>query len=148
MVSSNPYQPLYCDKLPPCNHTEPFCRRTPPTKSFGPLRGGFLYIPREFAAGQPACNSSYPHLENFMSRLDLDTAPRPRTKCGRAGQRRCNTGAGTQVRCKRRPQAWDTSIHKHSLNFLKVRTHFENPKMEKALKSDKQVSTCGHNFKS
>ena len=50
------------------------------------------------------------HLENCISRLDLDTAPRPRTKCGRAGQRRCNTGAGTQIRCKRRPQARDTSI--------------------------------------
>ena len=111
MISSNPYKPLHCDKPPLRSHAEPFCRRLSPTKSFGPLRGGFLYIPREFAAGPPACNSSYPHLENSISRLDLDTAPRPRTKCGRAGQRRCNTGAGTQIRCKRRPtQAGDTSI--------------------------------------
>ena len=42
----------------------------------------FSYIPREFAAGRPACNSSYPHFENFMSRLNLDTAPRPRTNAG------------------------------------------------------------------
>src|SRR5699024_6486621 len=32
--------------LPPRSHTEPFCRRLPPTKSFGPLRGGFLYPER------------------------------------------------------------------------------------------------------
>jgi len=70
-------------------------------KIFWSLAGRFSYIPREFAAGRPACNSSYPHLESCMSRLDLDTTPRPRAKRGRAGQRRCNTGAGTQIRCKR-----------------------------------------------
>ena len=68
------------------------------------------------------------HLENCISRLDLDTAPRPRTKRGRAGQRRCNTGAGTQIRGKRRPtQTGDTSIH----NFpfaLRTALHFEKLK--------------------
>ena len=68
--------------------------------------GAAFFISRENLQLEPLiCNSSYPNLENHMSRLDLDTAPRPRTKCGRAGQRRCNTGAGTQIRCKRRPQA-------------------------------------------
>ena len=125
MIFSYPYNPLYCDKQPSRNHTEPFCRHSPTTKSFGPLRGGFLYIPREFAAGPPACNSSYPHLENCISRLDLDTVPRPRTKCGRAGQRRCNTGAGTQIRCKRRPQARDTSIGTCALPALETEIQFE-----------------------
>src|SRR5699024_4506331 len=46
MISSNPYQSLYCDKPPLRSHTEPFCRRLSPTKSFGPLRGGFLYPER------------------------------------------------------------------------------------------------------
>ena len=68
------------------------------------------------------------HLESYMSRLDLDTAPRPRTKCGRAGQRRCNTGAGTQIRCKRRPtQTGDTSVH-NFLFALRTARHFEKLK--------------------
>ena len=147
MVSSNPYKPLHCDKLPSRSHTEPFCRRLSPTKSFGPLRGGFLYFPREFAAGRPACNSLYLHLENYMSRLDLDTAPRPRTKRERAGQRRCNTGAGTQIRCKRGPQVRDTSIGTCALPALETEIQFEICIFILDGKSDKQVSTCGHNFK-
>ena len=147
MVSSNPYKALYYAKLPSRNHTEPFCRRLSPTKSFGPLRGGFLYFPREFAAGRPACNSLYLHLENYMSRLDLDTAPRPRTKRERAGQRRCNTGAGTQIRCKRGPQVRDTSIGTCALPALETEIQFEICIFILDGKSDKQVSTCGHNFK-
>ena len=83
MLPFTPHQSLYFNKSPLRNHTEPFCRHSSTTKSFGPLRGGFLYFPREFAAGLPACNSSYYapwHLENCISRLDLDTAPWPRTK--------------------------------------------------------------------
>ena len=147
MVSSNPYKSLYYDKQPSRSHTEPFCRRLSPTKSFGPLRGGFLYISREFAAGPPACNSLYPYLENCMSCLDLDTAPRPRSKCGRAGQRRCNTGAGTQIRCKRRPQTRDTSIGTCALPALETEIQFEICIFILDGKSDKQVLTCGHNFK-
>ena len=147
MVSSNPYQPLYCDKLPSRNHTEPFCRRTPPTKSFGPLRGGFSYFSREFAAGRPSCNSSCPHLENCMSRLDLDTAPRPHTLCGRAGQRHCNTGAGTQIRCKRQPRKYKTLLLAPALPALETELQFEICIFILDGKSDKQVSTCGHNFK-
>ena len=111
MVFSNPYQPLYCDKQPSRNRTEPFCRHSPTTKSFGPLRGGFLIFRENLQPDHRPAILHTAHLENHMSRLDLDTAPQPRTKCGRAGQRRCNTGAGTQIRCKRRPtQAGDTSI--------------------------------------
>ena len=106
------------------NHFAAACPRQNPLVPCGAVS----YIPREFAAGRPACNSSYPNLENCMSRLDLDTAPRPRTKCGRAGQRRCNTGAGTQIRGKRRPtQTGDTSVH----NFpfaLRTALHFEKLK--------------------
>ena len=51
MISSYPYQPLYCDKSPSRYHTEPFCRRLSPTKSFGPLRGGFLIFRENLQTG-------------------------------------------------------------------------------------------------
>ena len=65
-----------------------------------------------------------------------------------AGQRRCNTGAGTQTRCKRRPQARDTSIGTCALPALETEIQFEICIFILDGKSDKQVSTCGHNFKS
>ena len=54
------------------NHFAAACPRQNPLV---PCGAAFFIFPREFAAGPPACNSSYPNLENCMSRLDLDTAP-------------------------------------------------------------------------
>lgn len=42
--------------LPPRSHTEPFCRHSSTTKSFGPCEADFLFFDR-FAAGQPVRNS-------------------------------------------------------------------------------------------
>ena len=91
MVSSNPYKPLYYDKPPLRSHTEPFCRRLSPTKSFGLMRGGFLIFRENLQPGNRPAILHTMHLENCISRLDLDTAPRPRTNAGEP-----NNAAATQ----------------------------------------------------
>ena len=101
------------------NHFAAACPRQNPLVPCGAV----FFISREnLQPGDRPAILHTAHLENCMSRLDLDTAPRPRTKCGRAGQRRCNTGAGTQVRGKRRTQTRDTSIRKHSPAFERPNT--------------------------
>ena len=143
MVSSNPYQLLYYNEPPLRSHTEPFCRHSPTTKSFGPLRGGFLYFPREFAAGLPACNSSYPHLESYMSRLDLDTAPRPRRNVGEPDNAAVTQGQerrfGTNGEHKQ-----ETLLFANTPQLLKGRTRFETSKRKmsrKAISKYRPVAT-------
>ena len=81
-----------------------------------------------------------------MSRLDLDTAPRPRTNAGEP-----DNAAATQGQERRFGASGD---HKQETLLLQLVL----PALETAIqfeicifildgKSDKQVSTCGHNFK-
>ena len=88
------------------------------------MRGGFLYISREFAAGRPACNSSYPHLESYMSRLDLDTASRPRTNAGEP-----DNAAATQGQERRFGASGDhkqeTLLLAPALPALEIKIQFE-----------------------
>ena len=65
---------LNCRPATTPNHFAAACPRQNPLV---PCGAAFFILTREFADGRPACNSLYPHLENCMSRLDLDTAPRP-----------------------------------------------------------------------
>ena len=83
-----------------------------------PCGAAFLIFRENLQPGDRPAILDTQYLENCMSRLNLDTAPRPRAKCGRAEQRRCNTGAGTQIRCKRQPpQIEDTSIGTRTPSF-------------------------------
>ena len=147
MISSYSHETLYYTKPPLRNHTEPFCRRFPPTKSFGLLRGGFLYIPREFADGRPACNSSYPHLESYMSRLDLDTVPRPRTNAGEPDNAAATQGQERRFGANGAPCNRRTLLLTPALPALETEIRFEICIFNSDRKSDKQVSTCSHNFK-
>ena len=98
---------LNCRPAATPNHFADACRRQNPLV---PCGAAFFIFRENLQPGDRPAILHTAHLESYMSRLDLDTAPRPRAKRGRAGQRRCNTGAGTQIRCKRRPQTRDTSI--------------------------------------
>ena len=73
-----------------------------------PCGAAFFILTREFAAGRPACNSSYPNLENCMSRLDLDTAPRPRRNAGEP-----DNAAATQGQERRFGASGDHANRRH-----------------------------------
>ena len=121
----NHFTMMNCRSAATPNHFAAACPRQNPLVPCGAV---FFIFRENLQPGDRPAILHTAHLESYMSRLDLDTAPRPRTKRGRAGQRRCNTVAGTQIRCKRRPtQTVDTSIH----NFpfpLRAALHFEKLK--------------------
>ena len=86
------------------------------------------------------------HLESYMSRLDLDTAPRPRRNVGEP-----DNAAATQGQERRfganGEHKQETLLFANTPQLLKGRTRFEKSQWKRLRKSDKQVSTCGHNFK-
>ena len=81
-----------------------------------------------------------------MSRLGLDTAPRPRTNAGEPD----NTAA-IQGQERRFGVSGDhkqeTLLLAPALPALEIKIQFEICIFILDRKSDKQVSTCGHNFK-